>query len=152
MNRKIIDEFARDLSDRRSSLLQDVAESQEEMKAIAEQQESELEESAQKDRITRLTSRLKERDRQKIREIDSALDRMTAGVYGKCGRCGQEIGIDRLRALPTTTLCINCAAGRESEKRPTAAEEPSERLPVRDREAEEFGEQSGIDENKEYEH
>jgi len=49
-------------------LLQDAAQSQDEMKAILEQQESEFEESAQIDRITRLISRLKERDRQKLKK------------------------------------------------------------------------------------
>jgi DnaK suppressor protein len=133
MNRQLIDDLARELSYRRSLLLEDVAESQDEMKAILEQQESELEESAQKDRITRLISRLKERDRQKIREIDAALNSMAAGNYGKCQKCRREIGIGRLRALPATTLCINCAAARESKERSTSAEEPSERLPMRDR-------------------
>jgi hypothetical protein len=70
MNRQLMKDLARDLSRRRSLLLQDAAQSQDEMKAILEQQESEFEESAQKDRITRLISRLKERDRQKILEID----------------------------------------------------------------------------------
>lgn len=141
MNKQIIEDLAQELSRRRSLLLQEVAECQNEMKAVLEEQESELEESAQKDRITRLTSRLKERDRQKIREIDAALDRMAAGTYGKCERCGQEIRIDRLHALPTTTLCIGCAAARENKKAPTGAEEPSERVPIRDWEAEESGEE-----------
>jgi RNA polymerase-binding transcription factor len=140
MNRQLIEDLARDLSRRRSLLLQDAAQSQDEMKAILEQQESEFEESAQKDRITRLISRLKERDRQKIKEIDAALTRMETGNYGKCQKCGREIGIDRLRALPATTLCINCAAARESKGRPTKTEEPSERLSMRDRDVEEFGE------------
>jgi DnaK suppressor protein len=141
MNRQLIEDLARDLSRRRSLLLQDAAQSHDEMKAILEQQESEFEESAQKDRITRLISRLKERDRQKILEIDAALNRMAAGSYGKCQKCGREIGIKRLRALPATTLCINCAAARESKGRPTSTTEPSERLPMRDRDVEEFGEE-----------
>jgi DnaK suppressor protein len=112
----MIDDLARDLSHRRSLLLQDAAESQDEIKAILEQQESEFEESAQKDRITRLISRLKERDRQKIRKIDAALNSMAAGNYGKCQKCGREIGIDRLRVLPVTTLCINCACRARKQK------------------------------------
>ena len=134
---QLFEDIARDLSQKRSSLLQDVAESQDEMKAIFEQQESELEESAQKDRITRLTSRLKDRDRQKIREIDAALERLAVGTYGECEKCEREIRIERLRVLPTTTLCIDCAAARESKKRPVGAEEPSEHLRVRDRDREE---------------
>jgi DnaK suppressor protein len=136
MHGQMIEEITRDLSRRRSSLLQDVAENQDEMAAI-EQQESELEESAQKDRLNRVTSRLKERDRQKIRDIEAALDRLATGSYGKCEKCGRGIGTDRLRALPTTTLCIHCAAARESKKRPGGAEVLSERLPGRDREPEE---------------
>jgi DnaK suppressor protein len=117
MDAGIARELAQELRRRRSALLRDVAESQDETTKIFEQQESELEENAQKDRITRLTSRLTDRDRQKIREIDAALDRMAAGIYGKCEKCGQEIGDKRLRALPTATLCINCAAARENKKR-----------------------------------
>ena len=116
----------------RTVLLQDVAGSQDELSATAEQQESEFEEAAQKDRITRLTTRLSERDQQKIREIDAALDRMSKGLYGKCESCGRDIGIRRLRAVPSATLCINCAAARESKKRSAGAEGPSEQLPVRD--------------------
>jgi RNA polymerase-binding protein DksA len=140
MDTRIVRELEQNLSRRRSALLRDLIETTGE-KAILEEQESELEEIAQKDRITRLTSRFKERDRQKLREIDAALDRLTAGLYGKCEKCGQEIGIDRLRALPTATLCINCAAARESKKQQTGAEEPSERLPGRHREDKEFGEE-----------
>jgi hypothetical protein len=50
MNRQLIEDLARDLSRRRSLLLQDAAQGQDEMKAILEQQESGFEESAQKDR------------------------------------------------------------------------------------------------------
>ena len=149
MNRRIIGQLARDLNRRRSSLLQEVTESQEEMRTIIEQQETELEESAQKDRITRVTSRLNERDQEKLREINTALERINAGVYGKCQRCGREIGIKRLRALPSATLCIECAAARERKGRTLDVEEPSEQLPGRDREAEEFGEKSRIDEDEE---
>jgi DnaK suppressor protein len=140
MDRRIIDQLAQELNRRRSSLLQEVAENQEEMRAVIEQQETELEESAQKDRITRVTSRLNERDQQKIREINTALDRIKVGVYGKCQRCGREIGTKRLRALPTTTLCIECAAARERKGEHLKVEEPSERFPRRDRETDEFGE------------
>jgi DnaK suppressor protein len=40
--------------------------------------------------------------------IDAALDRMHAGTYGKCERCGREIPFERLEAIPTASLCVNC--------------------------------------------
>jgi DnaK suppressor protein len=141
MNRQTIHELAQDLSHRRFVLLRETAENQEEMKAILDQEQSELEETAQQDHITRMSSRLNQRDRQKIREIDGALDRMSAGIYGKCEECEQEIGSERLRALPTATLCINCASARENKTQAGEAEELSERLPLRRRETEDSGEE-----------
>lgn len=41
--------------------------------------------------------------------VDEALDRLRSGLYGVCVRCGDPIGVDRLRARPTAELCIRCA-------------------------------------------
>src|SRR5438552_14641532 len=41
-------------------------------------------------------------------EIVAALDRMAQGTYGKCERCGADIPIERLEAIPTARLCVNC--------------------------------------------
>ncbi|WP_431245255.1 TraR/DksA family transcriptional regulator [Leifsonia xyli] len=46
--------------------------------------------------------------------VDAALARIAAGTYGVCARCGQAIGVDRLRARPTAELCIRCAVAVES--------------------------------------
>ncbi len=43
------------------------------------------------------------------RSIHAALRRMDEGSYGKCSKCGADIAPARLAALPTATLCINCA-------------------------------------------
>jgi RNA polymerase-binding protein DksA len=49
-------------------------------------------------------------EQQILEEISAALDRMEQGTYGRCENCGQEIGKERLRAVPYTRLCINCAS------------------------------------------
>lgn len=46
--------------------------------------------------------------------VDAALERLRMGTYGVCARCGQPIGVDRLRARPTAELCIRCAVAVES--------------------------------------
>jgi RNA polymerase-binding protein DksA len=46
--------------------------------------------------------------------VDAALERMRLGTYGVCVRCGEPIGVDRLRARPTAELCIRCAVAVES--------------------------------------
>ncbi|HWP58406.1 MAG TPA: TraR/DksA family transcriptional regulator [Candidatus Acidoferrales bacterium] len=131
MNQKIRRELEAELRRRRSALLQSVAGGDEDLRAVAEERESELEESAQKERLARLASSLKERDRRNLAGIDAALKRMAAGVYGKCERCGEDIGIGRLRALPMASLCIECASEKEKRQAanlPEEEPEPWERL------------------------
>jgi DnaK suppressor protein len=41
-------------------------------------------------------------------QVDEALERMEAGTYGSCGRCGEEIDFARLKAIPQATLCMSC--------------------------------------------
>ena len=45
--------------------------------------------------------------------IESALERIEASTYGDCEECGKAIKKTRLKALPFTALCINCAQLRE---------------------------------------
>ncbi len=51
---------------------------------------------------------LRERDRQRARDIRRALRQMDQGSYGICGECEEPIAPARLRAFPTTTLCVHC--------------------------------------------
>ena len=46
---------------------------------------------------------------QELRRIDKALSRIDDGTYPDCESCGEPIGEDRLRALPYSVLCIDCA-------------------------------------------
>ena len=55
---------------------------------------------------------LLEAAREQLAAIDAALGRLEAGRYGRCERCGQPIGADRLAARPTALTCIRCAALR----------------------------------------
>jgi DnaK suppressor protein len=41
--------------------------------------------------------------------ISRAEQRITAGTYGVCERCGQPISEARLEARPTAATCISCA-------------------------------------------
>ncbi|KAA0873660.1 RNA polymerase-binding protein DksA [Nitrincola tapanii] len=55
-----------------------------------------------------LELRTRDRERKLIRKIDEALERLEDDDYGYCEACGVEIGIRRLEARPTATLCIDC--------------------------------------------
>ena len=55
-----------------------------------------------------LELRTRDRERTLIRKIDEAITSLEGGDYGFCEACGIEIGIRRLEARPTATLCYDC--------------------------------------------
>jgi DnaK suppressor protein len=64
-----------------------------------------------------LELRTRDRERKLIRKIDEAVERIDDDEYGFCDACGIEIGIRRLEARPTATLCIDCKTLAEIKER-----------------------------------
>jgi DnaK suppressor protein len=52
--------------------------------------------------------RTRDRERKLIKKIEDSLERLKEDDFGYCEACGIEIGIKRLEARPTATLCIDC--------------------------------------------
>jgi DnaK suppressor protein len=52
---------------------------------------------------------LLERENNTLEEIELAMKRLRKGVYGVCEACGAAIAEARLKALPWTRFCIQCA-------------------------------------------
>lgn len=67
-----------------------------------------------------LELRTRDRERKLIRKIDEALADIENGDYGYCEACGVEIGIRRLEARPTATLCIDCKTLQEIKEKQMA--------------------------------
>jgi DnaK suppressor protein len=55
-----------------------------------------------------LELRSRDRERKLIKKIDEAIVKIDSNDYGFCETCGVEIGVQRLEARPTATLCIDC--------------------------------------------
>ncbi len=55
-----------------------------------------------------LELRNRDRERKLIKKINEMLEKIEADEYGYCDNCGIEIGLSRLEARPTATLCIDC--------------------------------------------
>jgi DnaK suppressor protein len=51
-----------------------------------------------------------------LAQVDAALERLDQGNYGICARCGQEIAVERLDALPYAIYCISCQSQVEHER------------------------------------
>ncbi|MDD3884717.1 MAG: RNA polymerase-binding protein DksA [Gallionella sp.] len=67
-----------------------------------------------------LELRNRDRERKLIKNIDKMLARIDSGDYGYCDNCGIEIGLNRLEARPTATLCIDCKTLDEIRERQVA--------------------------------
>ncbi|TAL61374.1 MAG: RNA polymerase-binding protein DksA, partial [Legionella sp.] len=52
--------------------------------------------------------RTRDRERKLIKKIEDGLERLRNDDFGYCEACGIEIGLKRLEARPTATLCIDC--------------------------------------------
>ncbi|MFD2230792.1 RNA polymerase-binding protein DksA [Alkalimarinus sediminis] len=64
-----------------------------------------------------LELRTRDRERKLIKKIGSTIDRIEKDDYGFCDSCGVEIGVRRLEARPTASLCIDCKTLAEIKER-----------------------------------
>ncbi len=60
-----------------------------------------------------LTGRMRERERGLLNKIEKSLEKIERGGYGECESCGEEIGLERLRARPVAESCIACKDEQE---------------------------------------
>jgi RNA polymerase-binding protein DksA len=50
-----------------------------------------------------------------LEQVETALERIEGGTFGTCENCHQEIGRERLDAIPYAALCIECARREDSD-------------------------------------
>lgn len=67
-----------------------------------------------------LELRNRDRERKLIKKIGETIANIDSGEYGYCESCGVEIGLDRLQARPTATMCIDCKTLEEIRERQVA--------------------------------
>ncbi len=64
-----------------------------------------------------LELRTRDRERKLIKKIDETLQLIEDDEYGWCDACGIEIGLRRLEARPTATLCYDCKTVAEHKEK-----------------------------------
>ncbi len=107
MNDKQLDHFRKILNEWKLELSEDIDRTvhtmQDEVTTFADPNDRASQES---DMALELRNR--DRERKLIKKIDETLRKIDNGDYGYCNSCGVEIGLKRLEARPTATLCIDC--------------------------------------------
>jgi len=119
MNEKQLNHFRKILNDWKAELSHDIDRTvhtmQDEVTMFADPNDRASQES---DMALELRNR--DRERKLIKKIDETLANIDAGEYGYCNSCGIEIGLKRLEARPTATLCIDCKTLDEIRERQVA--------------------------------
>ncbi|MBI4353845.1 MAG: TraR/DksA C4-type zinc finger protein [Candidatus Omnitrophica bacterium] len=64
-----------------------------------------------------LSANIASSEQQVLYQIDEALKRLEEGAYGTCQQCDKVISMSRLKAVPYTSLCIECQRATEQKKR-----------------------------------
>ena len=76
---------------------------------LREPEDDDIEEVAAEADEDMVLERLARATQDEMRQILVALQRIEKGDYGTCDTCGKKIAEKRLRALPETSLCRECA-------------------------------------------
>jgi len=72
---------------------------------------------ATQEELRGLELRTRDRERKLLKKINAALLRISNNEYGYCEETGEPIGIERLLARPTATLCIEAQERHENRER-----------------------------------
>ena len=70
----------------------------------------------------RLELRARDRERKLLKKVEEALELINTKEYGFCEVCGVEIGLRRLEARPTATLCVDCKSLEEIREKQKASD------------------------------
>lgn len=119
MNAKQLEHFRKMLEAWKAELSQDIDTTlhsmQDEQTVFADPNDRATQES---DMALELRNR--DRERKLIKKINETIAKIDSGDYGYCESCGVEIGLNRLQARPTATLCIDCKTLEEIRERQVA--------------------------------
>ena len=119
MNEKQKEHFRGILKNWRAELMEEVDRTVTHMKDEAANFPDPADRATQEEEFS-LELRTRDRERKLIKKIESTLELIDQDEYGFCDACGIEIGIKRLEARPTATLCIDCKTLEEVRERQVA--------------------------------
>jgi DnaK suppressor protein len=119
MSAKQLEHFRKMLSELKAELSQDIDRTVHTMQDEATVFADPNDRASQESDIA-LELRNRDRERKLIKKIDETIAKIDAGEYGYCDSCGIEIGLKRLEARPTATLCIDCKTLDEMRERQVA--------------------------------
>jgi DnaK suppressor protein len=113
VTRKELQKFKKQLSQDKALLLQSLSIKLAPSPKTGDPEGGDVCDIASSDRDRELKLRLSERDREKLRAIDDALERIEEGSFGICEECECKIPAGRLKIMPFATVCVECKSNLE---------------------------------------
>jgi len=113
MNNKDIKKFKEQLMRLREELLSLVQKTTENEKEYPSSEVGDTIDQAADSSARELLFELNDSEKQRLEDINTALQKIEKGTFGICEKCGGEITRKRLQAVPYARYCINCKARME---------------------------------------
>ena len=107
MNQSVIQNIEEQLKSRQNELLTRLERIK---KDVISEHSADWSEQAQERQNDEVIEALGNESRQELNKVGLALERISKGEYTICSQCGDDIGLERLQAVPYTSLCIACAS------------------------------------------
>lgn len=118
MSSEQLDHFRQILHDWKQELMEEVDRTVKNLKEEASNFADPADRATQEEEFN-LELRTRDRERKLIKKINETLTSIEDGDYGYCEACGIEIGIRRLEARPTATMCVDCKSLAEIKEKQT---------------------------------
>lgn len=113
MNKKDLTRFKKLLLERKTALLGTITDIKEQGLGFSAEDLPDEIDLATSEADQSMNLRLRDRERVLLKKIERTLEKIEAGEFGVCERCGEEISVKRLEARPVTDLCIRCKEEQE---------------------------------------
>lgn len=108
MDKKRLDQFRKQLEERRRDLHKLVANTAEAGRNADSEESQDVADRAASSYNKEFFFSQNNNERQLLNMVEAALGRIEEGAFGECIHCGEEINAKRLEAVPWTRYCINC--------------------------------------------
>jgi len=109
-----LDEMKAILLQMKEDVLREISQSKKgEDSSLSTDPTGDIYDQASSERERELTLLLGDREREKLRNIEEALQRIEDGEYGICEECEEEIPLGRLKVMPFARYCVRCKSDIE---------------------------------------
>jgi DnaK suppressor protein len=108
MNKRQRERYRKQLAAKRESLLQLVKAARTKETETNDKEAPDLGDRALSTVIRDLSYQVTAKERDILRRVDDALDRIEDSTYGVCVSCGKKVQLGRLDAVPWARHCIEC--------------------------------------------